>query len=71
MIEQFDRWGHSPADPAAWFQEMLLHDTHDRNVSKFGQQIRQAPKSGRAKRQPLPKGRRHRSRTRKQRRPAA
>ncbi len=72
VIKQFDRWGRSPADPAAWFQEMILHDSHDRNVSKFGQQIRQAPKSsGPSKRQPLPKGRRRRSRTRKLRRPAA
>ena len=72
VIKQFDRWGHSPADPAAWFQEMLLHDTHDRNVSKFGQQIRQAPKSsGPPRRQPLPKGRRRRARTRTLRRPAA
>ena len=72
VIKQFDRWGHSPADPAGWFQEMLLHDTHDRNLSRFGRRIRQAPKSsGPSKRQPLPKGRRRRSRKRKLRRPTA
>ena len=72
VVEQFDQLQHCPADPGAWFQEMVLHDSHDRNVSKFGQQIRQAPKSsGPPRRQPLPKRRRRRSRTRKLRRPAA
>ncbi len=72
VIDSFDRHPRPPADSAAWFQEMLLHDTHDRNLSRFGQRIRQAPKStGLAKRQPLPKGRRRRARKRKLRRPAA
>ncbi len=72
VVDSFDRQPRPPADRAAWFQEQLLHDTHDRNVSKFGRRIRQAPKSsGTFKRRPLPKRRERRSRRRTLRRPAA
>ena len=38
-IKRFDRWGRSSTDPTAWFQEMLLDDTHHRNLSHFGQEF--------------------------------
>ena len=38
-IKRFDWWGFASTDPTGWFQEMLLDDTHHRNLSHFGQEF--------------------------------